>query len=74
MKNNSGILISNFPQSWGLDVENGDKGKEVSRTEEGDEGQKSIFHLIPQIFSECLPCADTGIFNMSRFSFDLGGR
>jgi hypothetical protein len=35
MKNNFGILISNYPQDWwGLDVGNDGKSKEESRTGE----------------------------------------
>lgn len=44
MKNNFGVLISNNPQSWGLDVESGGKGEKESRTKEGGEGWKSIIH------------------------------
>lgn len=43
MKNNFGILISNNPQSWGLDVENGGRGNK-NRTKEGDEEEKTIIH------------------------------
>lgn len=66
MKNNFRILISNNPQSWGLDVENGGRGKEESRTKEADEGWQSIIHsfnkyllnVYPMQILGCLSCPD----------------
>jgi hypothetical protein len=52
MKNNFGILISNYPQRWGLDMEEGGKGR-GKRTKDREEGQKSTVLSLYPVYCRC---------------------